>query len=76
MQTILRFILTRSLVEMWTFLFSHIAFSEIKTWMSQHFLGLNSDETQVLLIDSPRLCRKAGSITLNVDGSVSEFQTK
>lgn len=50
--------------------------SKIKMWMSQNFLCLNSDKTEVMLIGSPQQIRKAGDITLMVDGSALEFQTK
>ncbi len=44
--------------------------------MSQNFLCLNSDKTEVMLIGSPHQIRKAGTLTLKMDGSVMEFQTK
>ncbi len=50
--------------------------SKIKEWMSQHFLCLNSEKTEVMLIGSPHQLRKAGSITLSVDGSIMKFKTK
>ncbi len=46
--------------------------SEIKIWMSENFLCLNNDKTEVLLIGSSNQLRKAGSIILNLDGSVLE----
>ncbi len=50
--------------------------SEIKIWMSENFLCLNNDKTEVLLIGSSNQLRKAGSIILNLDGSVLESQSK
>jgi len=50
--------------------------SKIKEWMSQNFLCLNSEKTEVMLIGSPHQLRKAGSITLSVDGSIMKFKTK
>ncbi len=50
--------------------------SEVKIWMSQNFLCLNSDKTEVMLIGSPHQIRKAGTLALKMDGSVMEFQTK
>ncbi len=50
--------------------------SEIKIWMSENFLCLNNDKTEVLLIGSSNQLRKAGSINLNLDGSVLESQSK
>uniref|UniRef100_A0A8C1UV32 Reverse transcriptase domain-containing protein n=1 Tax=Cyprinus carpio TaxID=7962 RepID=A0A8C1UV32_CYPCA len=51
-------------------------FTEIKKWMYEIFLCLNSDKTEVMLIGSPHQLRKAESITLSVDGSALQFQTK
>lgn len=51
-------------------------FTEIKKWMSENFLCLNSDKTEVMLIGSPHQLRKAESITLSVDGSALKLQTK
>ncbi len=48
--------------------------SKIKEWMSQHFLCLNSEKAEVMLIGSPHQLRKAGSITLSVDGSIMKFK--
>ncbi len=50
--------------------------SKIKEWMSQNFLCLNSEKTEVMLIGSPHQLRKAGSITLSVDGSIMKFKTE
>ncbi len=50
--------------------------SEIKIWMSENFLCLNNDKTEVLLIGSSNQLRKAGSIILNLNGSVLESQSK
>ncbi len=50
--------------------------SEIKIWMSKNFLCLNNDKTEVLLIGSSNQLCKAGSIILNLDGSVLESQSK
>ncbi len=50
--------------------------SKIKEWMSQNVLCLNSEKTEVMLIGSPHQLRKAGSITLSVDGSIMKFKTK
>ncbi len=50
--------------------------SKIKEWMSQNFLCLNSEKTEVMLIGSPHQLRKAGSITLSVDGSTSIMKFK
>ena len=50
-------------------------FTEIKKWMSENFLCLNSDKIEVMLIGSPHQLRKE-SITLSVDGSALQFQTK
>ncbi len=44
--------------------------------MSENFLCLNNDKTEVLLIGSSNQLRKAGSIILNLDGSVLESQSK
>ena len=51
-------------------------FTEIKKWMSENFLCLNGDKTEVMLIGSPHQLCKAESITLSVDGSALQFQTK
>ncbi len=51
-------------------------FTEIKKWMSENFLCLNSDKTEVMLIGSPHLLRKAESVTLGLVGSALQFQTK
>ncbi len=37
---------------------------------------LNSEKTEVMLIGSPHQLRKAGLITLSVDGSIMKFKTK
>lgn len=50
--------------------------SEIKICMSQNFLCLNSDKMEVMLIGSTYQLRKAGPLTLTVDVSVLEVQTK
>ncbi len=50
--------------------------SKITEWMSQNCLCLNSEKTEVMLIGSPHQLRKAGSITLSVDGSIMKFKTK
>ncbi|MBN3312075.1 PCD15 protein, partial [Atractosteus spatula] len=50
--------------------------SDIKIWMTQNFLHLNCDKTEVMLIGSPHQLRKASPVTLSVDGSVLELQSK
>ncbi len=67
MQTTLRYICILGLVKTWMFL---------KIWMSENFLCLNNDKTEVLLIGSSNQLRKAGSIILNLDGSILESQSK
>lgn len=44
--------------------------SEIKVWMAQNYLCLNSEKTEVMLIGSSNQLRKAGYATINIDGSV------
>ncbi len=44
--------------------------------MSENLFCLNNDKTEVLLIGSSHQLRKAGSLILNIDGSVLESQTK
>ncbi len=51
-------------------------FTEIKKWMSENVLCLNSDKTEVMLIGSPHQLHKAESVTLGLDGSALQFQTK
>lgn len=46
--------------------------SEIKVWMAQNYLCLNGG----MLIGSSNQLRKAGYATINIDGSVLEFQKK
>ncbi|XP_069050137.1 uncharacterized protein [Lepisosteus oculatus] len=50
--------------------------SDIKIWMTQNFLHLNCDKTEVMLIGTPHQLRKASPVTLSVDGSVLELQSK
>ncbi len=45
---------------------SHL--SEIKLWMFEHFLCLNSSKTEVMLLGSPHKLRNAGFLALSVDG--------
>ncbi|MBN3319116.1 KCNKD protein, partial [Atractosteus spatula] len=55
---------------------SQSPFSDIKMWMTQNFLHLNCDKTEVMLIGTPHQLRKASPVTLSVDGSVLELQSK
>ncbi len=50
--------------------------SEIKLWMSDNFLCLNSSKTDVMLLGSPHKLRNAGSLALSVDGVALELQSK
>ncbi len=51
-------------------------FTEIKKLMSENVLCLNSDKTEVMLIGSHHQLCKAESVTLSVDGSALQLQTK
>lgn len=44
--------------------------------MSQHFLCLNREKTEIMLIGSPHQLRKAGTVSLTVDDSIMESRTK
>jgi len=50
--------------------------TEIKTWMSNIFLCLNSDKTGVMLIGSRHQTSKVVSLSLTLDGSVLGIQSK
>ncbi len=50
--------------------------AEIKKWMSQNFLCLNSDKTEVMLIGTPHQISKSGALSLTVEGTVLDFQNK
>ncbi len=50
--------------------------AEIKKWMSQDFLCLNSDKTEVMLIGTPHQISKSGALALTVEGTVLDFQNK
>ncbi len=50
--------------------------AEIKKWMSQNFLCLNSDKTEVMLIGTPHQISKSGALALTVEGTVLDFQNK
>jgi len=67
MQTTLRFIFTLSLVKIWMFIVLTLyILTEIKTWMSQKMLCLNSDKSEASLIGVSLQRHKAGSLMLNV----------
>ncbi len=44
--------------------------------MSQNFLCLNSDKTEVMLIGTPHQISKSGALALIVEGTVLDFQNK
>lgn len=50
--------------------------SEIKTWMANNFLYLNSSKMEIMLLGSPHQLRSTSAITLSIDGSVLEPQDK
>ncbi len=47
--------------------------TEIKTWMDNHFLCLNGDKTEVMLIGSRH---QISNLSLTLDGSVLEVQSR
>ena len=46
--------------------------SDIKSWMTQNFLKLNEDKTELLIITSKQQLSKITSITINLEGAVIE----
>ncbi len=50
--------------------------SKIKEWMSQNFLCLNSEKTEIMLIGSPHQLLEAGTVSLIVDNSIMESRPK
>ncbi len=44
--------------------------------MSQNFLCLNSDKTEVILTGTPHQINKSGALALTVEGTVLDFQNK
>ncbi len=44
--------------------------SKIKEWMSQNFLCLNSEKTEIMLIGSPHQLLKSGTVSLIVNNSI------
>ena len=50
--------------------------SKMKEWMTDNFLCLNSEKTEIMLVGSPYHLRKAEPVALTLDGSNVEFQTK
>jgi len=48
----------------------------IKTWMDNNLLGLNSDKTEVMLIGCCHQISNAGHLSLTLDGSVLEVQSR
>ncbi|XDV33545.1 hypothetical protein PO909_003925 [Leuciscus waleckii] len=43
--------------------------SDLKLWMQNNFLKLNTDKTEILLIGPKSILSKSPSLTLNIDGS-------
>ena len=50
--------------------------SKMKEWMTDNFLCLNSEKTEIMLVGSPYHLRKSEPVVLTLDGSNVEFQTK
>ncbi len=50
--------------------------TEIKTWMDNNLFCLNSDKTEVMLIGSRHQISEAGHLSLTLDGSVLEVQSR
>lgn len=50
--------------------------SKMKEWMTDNFLCLNSEKTEIMLVGSPHQLRKVEPVTLALDGSTVEFQSK
>ncbi len=51
-------------------------FTEIKKWMSEKCICVNSDKTEVMLIGLSYQLLKAESVTLGMAGYALQFQTK
>ncbi len=50
--------------------------TEIKTWMDNNLFCLNSDKTEIMLMGSRHEISKAGHLSLTLDGSVLEVQSR